>query len=118
MAGGGRLKETRSEESPRQASRSDRQPRDRKPYGKERRNERAFSDRHDRYSRSPRPGDRRDSLKPEQLAEPENPFALRRNPHALKSIGDKKPSLPPQSGPLMRSRGWKKRDADNNSENN
>lgn len=42
--------------------------------------------------------------------EPENPLALRRNPDALKSLTNRKPSLPPQQGPLMRSRGWKKKD--------
>lgn len=42
-------------------------------------------------------------------AEPENPLAKRRNPHALKMIVGKQPSLKPQEGPLMRSRGWKKK---------
>lgn len=42
-------------------------------------------------------------------AEPENPLARRRNVSALKSIRNQEPSLPPQQGPLMRSRGWKKK---------
>ncbi len=42
-------------------------------------------------------------------ADPENPLAKRRNPHALKMIVGKQPSLKPQEGPLMRSRGWKKK---------
>ena len=119
MAAGGRIKEKRDEETPRQTNRYDRRSRDSRPFGKDRRNDRGFGDRHDRDNRPSRPGDRRDNrFKAEQPSDPENPFALRRNPHAVKSSGDKKPSLPPQSGPLMRSRGWKKRDADNNSENN
>ena len=39
----------------------------------------------------------------------ENPLAKRRNPHALKMIVGKQPSLKPMQGPLMRSRGWKKK---------
>lgn len=39
----------------------------------------------------------------------ENPLALRRNPAALKSIKYREPSLPKSDGPIMRSRGWKKK---------
>lgn len=39
----------------------------------------------------------------------ENPLAQRRNPKALLSLQGKKPELPPQQGPIMRSRGWKKK---------
>ena len=39
----------------------------------------------------------------------ENPLAVRRNPYALRSLQGKSPSLPPQEGPIMRSRGWKKK---------
>lgn len=39
----------------------------------------------------------------------ENPLSGRRNEFALKSINFKKPSLPPAEGPIMRSRGWKKK---------
>ena len=42
-------------------------------------------------------------------AEPENPLAKRRNPDALKMLRGRTPSLPPQEGPIMRSRGWKKK---------
>lgn len=42
----------------------------------------------------------------------ENPLALRRNPDALKMLRGRKPSLPPQQGPIMRSRGWKKKQND------
>lgn len=59
-------------------------------------------------------GNRRDSeeLSPENRraesrrgdADPENPFAVRRNVHALKSIKDRKPSLPPTDGAILRHR--------------
>lgn len=52
--------------------------------------------------------ERRGYNEPEE--EPENPLARRRNEHALKSIMQKQPSLPPSSGPIMRSRGWKKKE--------
>ncbi|MDE7427245.1 MAG: RNA methyltransferase [Muribaculaceae bacterium] len=39
----------------------------------------------------------------------ENPLAMRRNPSALKSISGKAPSLPAADGPIMRSRGWRKK---------
>ncbi len=45
-------------------------------------------------------------------AEPENPLAKRRNPHALKMIIGRTPSLKPMEGPLMRPRGWKKKPKD------
>ena len=41
--------------------------------------------------------------------DPENPLAKRRNPQALKMLVGKQPSLKPQEGPIMRSRGWKKK---------
>ncbi len=53
-----------------------------------------------------------------EVVEPENPFAKRRNLHALKSISGRTPKLPPVSGPVMRSRGWKKRPADDDNNNN
>lgn len=51
-----------------------------------------------------------DSVKENQKTEPsENPLAAKRNVHALDSIINRKPNLPPQEGPLMRPRrGWKK----------
>lgn len=42
-------------------------------------------------------------------ASSDNPLGRRRNPDALKMLENRKPSLPPQEGPLMRPRGWKKR---------
>lgn len=47
---------------------------------------------------------------PAETQPSENPLAVRRNPAALKSIINRKPSLPRQEGPIMRSRGWKKKD--------
>ncbi|MDE6301724.1 MAG: RNA methyltransferase [Muribaculaceae bacterium] len=41
--------------------------------------------------------------------ESENPLAKRRNPDALKMLRGRQPQLPPQEGPIMRSRGWKKK---------
>ncbi len=51
-----------------------------------------------------------DSVKDAPNPEPsENPLAAKRNVHALDSIINRKPNLPPQQGPLMRPRrGWKK----------
>ena len=49
--------------------------------------------------------------------ESDNPLAKRRNPDALKMLRDKQPSLPPQDGPLMRPRGWKKKPKDTNDTN-
>ncbi len=118
MAGGGRIKESRPDEDRRDNNerRSERKSGEFKSgerkFGERKFGERKFGDR--------KFGDRRFDDRPDNRVrtelpiDPENPFAVRRNPHALKSIGDKKPSLPPQAGPVMRSRGWKKRDSDNN----
>ena len=75
----------------------------------DRRSSRRASDR-PAFARKPfsRPGFRDNKTVPE--AEPENPLARRRNPDALKSLIGRKPSLPPSEGPIMRSRGWKKKD--------
>lgn len=54
--------------------------------------------------------DRREDFARERELVSENPLAQRRNEHALKSIRLKTPSLPPQQGPTMRSRGWKKKE--------
>ena len=42
--------------------------------------------------------------------ESENPLAKRRNPDALKMLQNKMPSLAKSEGPIMRSRGWKRKD--------
>lgn len=51
-------------------------------------------------------GDKRDERRSfvERPAEPENPLAVRRNEHALKSITQRKPSLPPSSATIIRPR--------------
>lgn len=50
----------------------------------------------------------------------DNPLAVRRNEHALKSVSGKRPSLPPSDGVMMRPRrGWKRHEGDeNNSDSN
>lgn len=40
----------------------------------------------------------------------ENPLAVRRNPDALKSILNREPKLPKSQQPIMRSRGWRKKE--------
>lgn len=61
-----------------------------------------------------RPKTRRfDKTSPRRKAEDfENPLAMRRNEHALKSIMGKAPSLQAPEGKMMRSRGWKKADSE------
>lgn len=56
------------------------------------------------------------SQKPDfDLGHDDNPLAQRRNIDALKSITGRKPSLPPSSGTIMRSRrGWKDNSKDSN----
>ncbi|MDE6098674.1 MAG: RNA methyltransferase [Muribaculaceae bacterium] len=61
----------------------------------------------DRHRKSVDRSDRYNST--EIQADSDNPLALRRNPYALRSIQGKAPSLPKQDGPIMRSRGWKKK---------
>lgn len=71
----------------------------------------------DRKSDQRRPAERKDAPRsrfgertaPVPEADPENPLAKRRNPHALKMLVGKQPSLKPQEGPIMRPRGWKKK---------
>jgi len=102
-AAGGVLKTVRDEE-PRERDRRGRRD-DRRPFRKDSADDRKFKDDHkfrDRdRDRAPR------ETEPE--AESDNPLAKRRNPDALKMLRDKQPSLPPQQGPLMRPRGWKKK---------
>lgn len=72
----------------------ERQPRDKK----ERRDVRAGKP-------TPRRRDEVQAFEPDS----ENPLAKRRNPEALKMLVGKQPSLKPMDGPMMRSRGWKKK---------
>ncbi len=80
--------------------------RDRKPFGDRKQfggERKPFAERRpfgDAAGRAPRADEQKPS---------ENPLAVRRNPGALNSLIGRKPSLPPQEGPVMRSRGWKKK---------
>ncbi len=115
VAAGGKLKDKQSEEREsrdKSDRRGDRRFSDRKPFDRERKSgdrkpfdrDRKFGDRKP-FNRDRKPFGSDENTKPES----ENPLALRRNPYALRSIGSKAPSLPSQNGPVMRSRGWKKR---------
>jgi len=130
IASGGKLKSGEPEQKSKDAvSRRSGERRDRRPFRKERdfdgrRNEAkpfgGFKDR--RYKDADSKPDKRFERTPRNSQLPidsENPLAMRRNPFALNGIGLKKPSLPPSDGPLMRSRGWKKRNSgsDNSQDN-
>ena len=83
---------------------------DRKDSRKDERREGSRFDKRDRFARKPRFEDRpKYDTAPRFEADPENPLAKRRNPDALKMLKGKQPSLPPMEGPIMRSRGWKKK---------
>ncbi len=71
----------------------------------------------DRYR--PKAGSRRYQENRHETPEDENPLAARRNPHALKSVAGKRPSLPvPDSNVTMRPRrGWKRPEADADNQN-
>ena len=69
---------------------SDRKPFEKKPFEK-------------------KPFERKPQFERPEPVESENPLAMRRNPNALKSITASGPKLPPSAGPIMRSRGWKKK---------
>ena len=70
------------------------------------------------WERGSRPADRRRDddrdRRPEAPAtpeaDPENPLARRRNPHLLDMTMGRQPSLPRTEGPVIRPRGWKKKD--------
>lgn len=101
-AAGGRIKEIKEMDRNRESDRrSSRRASDRPAFARDERKP---------FARKPfsRPGFRDKDTTPEP--EPENPLARRRNPDALKSLIGRKPSLPPSEGPIMRSRGWKKKD--------
>lgn len=69
--------------------------------------ERRSDRRNDKPTRFKR--DREEKFDREERFSDDNPLASRRSEFALKSISFKKPSLPPAQGPVMRSRGWKKK---------
>lgn len=90
---------------PRETTRGDRPARPSHRFGSDR-PLRGESD--SRPARQGRPQSRQ-SAPAEPQPEPENPLAKRRNPHALKMLTGRQPSLKPMEGPMMRSRGWKKK---------
>ncbi len=109
VSGGGRI--GKGEARPKRAERSDRRRDDRRG---ERRSDRPAGGRPERPKRSFKPNNdaamERKFERPARPAmpapDPENPLAMRRNPHALKMLQGKTPSL---EGPVMRTRGWKKK---------
>lgn len=135
LAGGGRLKDRNADgDAPIQRARNGRDSREgkktsgfnrgnrddrdgRKPFGDNRGNSRQFGGKPfggkpfaaKPFTGKPFEAKEKPTFNPMPKADPENPLALRRNTFALNNIGNKQPSLPPATGPLMRSRGWKKR---------
>jgi len=121
---GGRLREpvADDDDEPRRERRQKEERRERREFKSDRREDRDRRDRRDkggrrqdakgdRNGRNDR-GDRRRDNRPQTAEDfdPENPLALRRNPHALKSLAGKRPTLPPAEGPIMRPRGWRRKD--------
>lgn len=106
---GHRLRESVGEDADgRRPSRGER--RQSRDHGPRRRDDgRRDDSRRDFKGRDFKGRDRRDAGDRDRYGEEENPLARRRNPHALKSLSNKRPSLPPSEGPIMRPRGWKKR---------
>jgi putative N6-adenine-specific DNA methylase len=110
-AAGGKLKTEKSfDKKPAARKPGDRKPfkkdgkpfdRDRKPFGKDGKP----------FDRDAKPSrfERKDERAAETASSSDNPLAKRRNPDALKSITGRTPQLPPSQGPIMRSRGWKKK---------
>ena len=66
-------------------------------------------DRNNRPAPSLRSGDGSNGAGAPETPVSENPLARRRNPDALKFIQGRQPSLPRPEGPIIRSRGWKKK---------
>lgn len=77
-----------------------RDDKERKPFGHDDSRERRGFGRRD---------DNRAPESRETQAPSENPLAMRRNPAALRSLIGRQPALPPSEGPIIRSRGWKKK---------
>jgi putative N6-adenine-specific DNA methylase len=107
-AAGGKLKTEKRNDKKGAGARkgTDRKGSDRKPFGKPGNGK--FEGKGGKFSeRKPsRLGMVEERAKAE---ESDNPLAKRRNPEALKSITGRTPQLPPSEGPIMRSRGWKKK---------
>lgn len=107
LAAGGKLKEQTEtgQERTRKSHSGDRDRRER--FADERRDRRDRFNKHsDRtFVKKDRPSAQTEA--PE--ADPENPLARRRNPEALKMLRNKRPTIAPTDGPIMRPRGWKKK---------
>lgn len=106
-AAGGRL---RNEPRPATTRSGDRKGPSRKPFERKPFERKPFERKP--FERKPferKPVERAEQPERQAEAESENPLAHRRNPDALKSITNRRPNLPPSSGPIMRSRGWKKK---------
>lgn len=114
---GGRLRELPAESAERPARSERAERRDDRRGRSDRRDGRRDNRRDDRRDdRRDRRDDRRDDRDRRRFdhqvpvdADPENPLARRRNPHTLKSLAGKRPTLPPAEGPIMRPRGWRKK---------
>ena len=105
LASGGKIKDPSEtdQEKPRKSRSGDRRER----FADERRDRRErFNKRPDRpFAKKDRPEGRDEA----PAAESENPLARRRNPEALKMLQNKRPTIAPADGPIMRPRGWKKK---------
>ncbi len=117
-AAGGKLKEDKrpaAERRERKPFDRERKPweRDRKPFDRERkpweRDRKPWERDRKPFGRKPW---ERDNEEAATRQESENPLASRRNPELLKMVVNRAPSLPKASGPVMRSRGWKKKGTD------
>jgi putative N6-adenine-specific DNA methylase len=113
LAAGGKLKSGRSEEE-----RSDRRNDKRDSKRGEKRGDKRFNGRPERkddkrparkFSERSDRAERKETRFETPEIENENPLAKRRNPHVLKAIEGRTPSLPADGKPIMRSRGWKKK---------
>lgn len=103
-AGGGKLKHERKAE---ERKGGPRRPGERRPW--ERGSRPADRRRDDDRDRRPWQ-ERRPEAPATPEADPENPLARRRNPHLLDMTMGRQPSLPRTEGPVIRPRGWKKKD--------
>lgn len=117
VAGGGKIgrgqdRPSRGGDGPRGVRRDDKRRRSGEENTPGRRIARAWDSRDRRPAdparRPDRSADRRADERPKPEAS-ENPLAVRRNPGLLRTITGARPKLKPMEGPLMRSRGWKKK---------
>ncbi len=62
-----------------------------------------------RFDRDDRRDFKKRDAQPEQEPASDNPLYMRRNPGLLKTLQNKQPQLPESEGPIMRPRGWRKK---------